>query len=63
MLLFLVLKKEQDALVEDPRKILAQTHLMKDNPLKALIHHLQESLDQEITVQDLMINTTTIIIY
>ena len=34
---------------------------MKDHLLKALIPHPQESRDQEITVQDLMINQTIII--
>ena len=61
MLLFLVLKKVSDVLAEDLQKMLVQILLTKDHPLKARIHHLQESLDQEITVQDLMINQTTII--
>jgi hypothetical protein len=55
MLLSLVLKKEQAELVEDPQRVLVQTLLIKDH-LKALIHPRQESRDQEITVQDLMIN-------
>ena len=61
MLLFLVLKKASDELVEEVQKILVQTLLIKDHLLKVLIHHRQESPDQEITVQDLMINTTIII--
>ena len=61
MLLFLVLKKVSDELVEEVQKILVQTLLIKDHLLKVLIHHRQESPDQEITVQDLMINTTIII--
>ena len=61
MLLFLMLKKVQDDLVEDLQKIRVQTLLMKDHLLKVLIHHLQESRGQEITVQDLMINKTIII--
>ena len=61
MLLFLVLKKGEDELVEDPNKILVKTLLIKEHLLKAHIRHLQESQDQEITVQDLMINTAIII--
>ena len=61
MLLFLVLKKASDELVEEVQKILVQTLRIKDHLLKVLIHHRQESLDPEITVQDLMINTTIII--
>ena len=66
MLLFLVLKKAQDELVEEVQKIpmkilLMKDHLLKDHLLKVLIRHPQESRDQEITVQDLMINTTIII--
>ena len=62
MLLFQILKKGLDELVEDLHKILVQTQnlLMKDHPLKVRIHHQQESLDQEITVQDLMINSRMI---
>ena len=61
MLLFLVLKKASDELVEEVQKILVKTLLIKDHLLKVLIHHRQESPGQEITVQDLMINTTIII--
>ena len=61
MLLFLVLKKASDELVEEVQKILVQTLLMKDHLLKVLIHHPQESRGQEITVQDLMINKTILI--
>ena len=61
MLLFLVLKKASEELVEEVQKILVQILLVKDHLLKVLIHHRQESPDQEITVQDLMINTTIII--
>ena len=57
MLLFLVLKKASDELVEEVQ----QTLLIKDHLLKVLIPHRQESPDQETTVQDLMINTTIII--
>ena len=62
MLLFLVLKKASDELVEEVQKILVQTLLIKikDHLLRVLIPHRQESPDQEITVQDLMINTTII---
>ena len=61
MLLFLVLKKMLEELVEDLQKILVQTLLIEDHPLKVLIHRQQESRDQEITVQDLMINPKIII--
>ena len=61
MLLFLVLKKALEELVEEVQVILVQTRLMKDHLLKVLIHHPQESRDQEITVQGLMIDTTIII--
>jgi hypothetical protein len=61
MLLFLVLKKASEELVEEVQKILVQILLVQDHLLKVLIHHRQESPDQEITVQDLMINTTIII--
>ena len=61
MQLFLVLKKEEDKLLEELLKTLIQTPLVTDHPLKTHIHHQQENLDQEITVQDLMINTTIII--
>ena len=63
MLPSLVLKKESDALVEDPKKIPVQTRLMKDHRLLVLIHHPQgdRDRDKEITVQDLMINPRTII--
>ena len=61
MLLFLVLKKASDELVEEVQKILVQTQLIKDHLLKVLVHHRQESPDQEITVQDLMIDTKIII--
>ena len=65
MLLFLVLKKASEELVEEVQKILVETLMIKDDLLdhllKVLIHHRQESPDQEITVQDLMINTTIII--
>ena len=56
MLPFLVLKKEEVELLEDLQRILVQILSIKDHLLKALIHRPQESLDQEITVQDLMIN-------
>jgi len=56
-----VLKKASDEQVEEMKKIPVQTLLIKDHLLKVLIHHRQESPDQEITVQDLMINTTIII--
>ena len=49
------------AAAREVQKILVQTLLIKDHLLKVLIHHRQESPDQEITVQDLMINTTIII--
>tara|TARA_Y100001968_G_scaffold177850_1_gene162870 strand:- start:247 stop:495 length:249 start_codon:yes stop_codon:yes gene_type:complete len=61
MQLFLVLKKLLDELVEDLRKIIVQTILKKDHLLEALIHRRQKNLDQEITVQDLMINQRIII--
>ena len=57
----LVLTKELNGLVEDQHKTPVKRLLMEDHPLKAHIHHLQESRDQEITVQDLMINTIIII--
>ena len=59
--LFLVLIIVYPGLVEGLHKILAQILLIKDHLLKARIHHPQESRDQEITVQDLMINQTSII--
>ena len=61
MLLFLALKKELVELAEDLQRIQVQTLLIQDQLLKALIHRPQDSLDQEITVQDLMINQTIII--
>ena len=61
MLLFLVLKKASDELVEEVQKIQVQILLIKVHLLTVLIHHRQESPDQEITVQDLMINTKIII--
>ena len=61
MLPFLALKKVQVELVEDLQRILVQTLSIKDHLLKAHIHRPQESRDQEITVQDLMINQTIII--
>ncbi len=61
MLLFLLLKKVQDELVEDLQKVLVSNLPMKDHLLKALIHHQQGTRGQGITVQDLMINPTLII--
>ena len=56
MLLFLVPIKVNLELVEDLQIILVSTRLIKSHLLEALIHPLQESRDQEIIVQDLMIN-------
>ena len=61
MLLFLMLKKQQDDLVEEVQKIQVKTLLTKDHLLKVLIRHPQENREQEITVQGLMINTAIII--
>ena len=57
MLLFLVLKNLQGELVEDLGKFLVKILGMQDQLLTLLIPHQQGSLDQEITVLDLMINT------
>ena len=56
MQLFPVLKKLRDEPAGELHKVLMKTLLNKDHPLKARIHHLQESRDQEITVPGLMIN-------
>ena len=56
MLLFLLLTKVVEELVEGLNKILVQALLIKDHPLKPLIHLPLESQEKEITVQDLMIN-------
>ena len=61
MPLFLLQKNFQDEQVEDLQTILVPILLIKDHPLKALIHRLQGSRDREITVQDLMINKFIII--
>ncbi len=62
MLLFLVLKQIREGLLEGQQKTRVPIRQIKDHRLKVLIHHLLESRDQEITVQDLMINPTIIIL-
>ena len=57
----LVLNKEFLGLIEELRKPLAQILQINDHLLKAPTQLLQESRDQEITVQDLMINPRIII--
>ena len=56
MLLFQMLRKVKDELIEDLKSIPLQTRLILDHLPKALIRHQQEGRDQEITVQGLMIN-------
>ena len=56
MLLFQVSRKVKDERIEDLKTIPLPTQLILDHLPRALIHHLQEGRDQEITVQDLMIN-------
>ena len=56
MQLFLALTKDQQDLVEDQQIIRNSKILIKGHLLRVLIHPQLESLDQEITVLDLMIS-------
>ena len=58
---FLIQIKVFLELIEGLQKALVQVQRIKDPLLQVHIHPLQESRDQEITVQDSMINPTIII--
>ena len=58
---FQVLTSEKTELVEEHQKISIQKILTRDHLQKVLTHPLLERRDQEITAQDLMINTNIFI--